>query len=93
MTKAMLHIDPKEGIYFDCLNHAGDYDVCTIVSTLCNVLVASCLRRNIEPRTYESGHVTLDINRAEKSLTEVFNAVWDVFKQVAEQHPDCVELY
>lgn len=93
MTKVMMHISSHGDIYFDCLNHAGDYTVCAIVSTLCNVLVSACIRSNIEPREYKPGHVTLDIEKTEYPLIEVFRSVWDVFLQVAEQYPDCVEIY
>ena len=93
MTKTMLHIGAKGDIYFDCLNHAGDYTVCAIVSTLCNVLVSACIRSGIEPKDYDSGHVCLDVGKAEYPLIEVFRSVWDVMIQLAEQHPDCVEIY
>ena len=93
MTKTMMHIGSYGDIYFDCLNHSGDYTVCAIVSTLCNVLVSACIRSKIEPREYKAGHVTIDIDKAEFPLIEVFRSVWDVMLQVAEQYPDCVEIY
>lgn len=93
MTKVMMHLENYNEIYFDCVNHSDDHDVCTIVSTLCNVLVMACNRARWKPSVYEEGHVMIDIPNASLGLQEVFYAVKNVFEEVAEQNPDNVKLY
>lgn len=94
MTKIMLRIsENRHDIYFDCLNHAGDHDVCTIISTLCNVLVAECIRLGSKPSVYEEGHVHIDIEYATPQTVEVFKAVEMVFKEIEKNHPDIVKIY
>jgi len=93
MTKAIFQYD--KGLMFDCVNHAGDHDVCTIVSTLCGVLVIACKRfdKDFEPTIYNEGHVRIDVSRADDSLKEVFRTVEAVMKQAAKQHPDYIKIY
>lgn len=94
MTKIILTITAnRKDIFFDCLNHTGDHDVCTIISTLCNVLVAECLRLNTKPTIYEEGHVRIDLEYASAPTIEVFRAVEEVFKGVERNHPDIVKVY
>ena len=93
MTKVMMNKDKHNNIMFDCQNHADDYDVCTIVSTLCNVLVESCFRAGGEPTIYNPGHVRIDITKAQEDTVEVFETVFEVMKQAAKQHPDYIKIY
>lgn len=92
MTKVLMNIDELNGIMYDCLNHSDDYDVCTIMSTLSNVLVEAALRAGYEPKEYQKGHVRIDIP-AGTSVTETFRAVEGVIHQVAEQHPEYIKIY
>ena len=94
MTKAMLNIDPlNKSIMFDCSNHADDHDACTIMSTLSNVLVESCLRAGVYPTDYDSGHVRIDIEYADDKTIDTFETVFDVMKQAADQQPDHIRIY
>lgn len=93
MTKVMMHINKSGDIMYDCQNHADDHDVCTIMSTLCNVLVEATFMANNEPTIYNSGHVRIDITDADYPTLEVFRAVMGVIKQAAEQHPDFIKIY
>ena len=92
MTKVMINIDDISGIFFDCINHADDHDACTIMSTLCNVLVAECFRQGKEPTIYNKGHVRIDLPYSDEAF-EVFAAVEEAMKQAAKQHPDHIKIY
>jgi uncharacterized protein YsxB (DUF464 family) len=93
MTKVMFNIDSHNTIMFDCVNHAENYDVCTIVSTLCNVLVEAAARADCEPTIYNPGHVRIDITKAQDDTLEIFETVMAVMKQAAEQHPEFIKIY
>lgn len=80
-------------IMYDCINHAGDHDVCTIVSTLTNVLVEATFAIGYEPTTYDEGHVRLDIPDADFVTMELFRIVLKQLKEVANQHPDYLKIY
>lgn len=92
MTKILMNIKP-DSVYMDCINHANNHDVCTIISTLCNVCVAECIRNGISPKIYEDGHVLIDAVFADKKASEVFEAVALTLSQVAEEHPTYVRIY
>lgn len=92
MTKVIFNIKPDMA-YFDCLQHSEDHDVCTIVSTLCNVLVAECMRSGVAPKVYAPGHVCISAEKVDAKCIEVFEAVHTVFAQVEEQHSENVKLY
>ena len=93
MTKVIMHIDNYGEIFFDCLNHNSDYDICTIISTLCNVLVVETIRAHWQPKVYEPGHVTIEMSNADEKVAEVFRAVLRVFEDVQEQHPNQIKIY
>lgn len=93
MTKVMMNIDRQNNIMFDCVNHADNYDACTIVSTLCNVLVEASCRADCEPTIYNPGHVRLDIPKAQNDTLEIFETVMAVMKQAADQHPEFIKIY
>lgn len=92
MTKVMMNIDDISGIFFDCINHADDHDACTIMSTLCNVLVAECFRQDREPTIYNKGHVRIDMPYSDAAF-EVFAAVEEAMRQAMHQHPDHIKIY
>lgn len=92
MTKVMMNIDDISGIFFDCINHAEDHDACTIMSTLCNVLVEECFREGCEPTIYNKGHVRIDMPYSTKAF-EMFSTVEAVMKQAANQHPEFIKIY
>lgn len=93
MTKAIMNIDDLGNIFFDCINHADDHDACTIVSTLCNVLVEACFREDKEPTIYNKGHVRIDISNADEKTIAVFRTVEKVMLQAADQHPEHIQIY
>lgn len=93
MTKVIMNIDKQSNIMFDCMNHADDHDVCTIISTLCNVLVEECFAIGNEPTVYNPGHVRIDITEAPYPAIEVFRAVGKQIQRVSIQNPDHVKIY
>ena len=95
MTKVIFQFDKDGSLMFDCINHSGDHDVCTIVSTLCNVLVEACARfdSNFEPTVYNEGHVRIDMNMTDDALRDTFHTVEGVMHHVMHQHPEHIKIY
>ena len=92
MTKVMMNIDEISGMYYEVIEHSDDHDVCTIISTLSNVIVEECFVEGHEPTIYNSGHVRVDMPYSKEAYT-VFRAVEGVLHQVARQNPECVKIY
>ena len=92
MTKVMMNIDEISGMYYECLEHSDDHDVCTIASTLSNVLVEQCFIEGHEPTIYNSGHVRIDMPFSQQAYA-VFRAVEGVFHQLERQHPENIKIY
>ena len=93
MTKAILTIDESSNLMFDCENHAGDHDACTIMATLCNVLVTRTLKLKREPTTYTPGHVRLDIPNADLETITIFQTVYETMEQAAKLQPEFIKIY
>lgn len=93
MTKVILNIDESSRLMFDCINHSDDHDVCTIVSTLCNVLVAEADRIDIEPTVYNKGHVRIDIPFADQITQIVFQDVMRCIQEAEHQNPQYLRVY
>lgn len=94
-TKVLFTYNKDGSLLFDCYNHAGDHDVCTIVSTLCNVLVEACVRfdLNFEPTIYNKGHVRIDLSMTNDEIREIFHVVEGVMHQAMHQHPEHIYIY
>lgn len=93
MTKAILTIDESDNMMFDCINHADDHDACTIMSTLCNVMVQRTIDLDREPTIYNKGHVRIDIPNADQVTKAVFQTVYKVMEQAARQQSDFIRTY
>lgn len=78
----------RDSVFLDCVNHAGDYDVCTIISTLCRVLALQT-----EPTVYEPGHVKIIDDHASEETKAVFRAVERTMRDAAEAHPEHITIY
>ena len=92
MTNVIMYIDPVNGIMYDCLNHSGNETVCTIMSTLTNVLVEAAERAGKDPTVYMPGHVRIDLPPG-TNAEETFRTVQAVIQQAAEQHPEHIRIY
>lgn len=99
MTKVMCKINNDDtkmdgSIFFDCMNHAGNREVCIMCSTLCNVLQAACERAKVGDIMESEAHMQISVDKiADGALLEVFASVMEVFKGVAEQFPDMCKVY
>lgn len=93
VTKVMYNADPMNGIYYECLNHADDHDVCTIISTLSNVMVEACLKADCEPTEYSKGHVRIDMPLTDDYTLYVCDTVFKQIQNVARLHPENVKIY
>lgn len=93
MTKVKINIDKNKNIFFDCYQHAGTRDVCIMASTVCNMVIVSCQKRNISPLTDEDGHLTYCIEYADDGLLEVVKCAEEVFKEISDQFPEHLKLY
>ena len=94
MTKVIMNFDEDGSIMFDCLNHSGDYDVCTIASTLTNVLVEAVFDIGREPTTYNPGHVRIDVPAMyAHKVRDTFRIVKKVFDRVQKQYPENIKIY
>jgi hypothetical protein len=94
MTKVIISMGEDGGaFFFDCENHSGDHDVCTITSTLCNVVVARCQEKGYKIDEYREGHVRIAGNRCDEQTNAVLRSVLRVFEQVQEQNPGALKVY
>ena len=93
MTKEMMNIDSKGGIYFDCRDHAENKDVCIMCSTLSNLLIVACMDYGIEPKDDVDGHLSFDIVDAPVELVKLFRWVQTVFDAMQTQFPDYLTVY
>lgn len=93
-TKVIINVGEDGGaFFFDCENHSGDHDVCTIASTLCNVVVARCLERGYKIDAYEPGHVRIAGDHCDEQTSTILRTVLSVFEQVQEQTPRLLKVY
>ena len=92
MTKVMMNIDEISGMYYECIEHSDDHDVCTIVSTLSNVIAEECFIEGHEPTIYNTGQVRVDMPYSKEAYT-VFRVVEGVMHQAARQHPENIKIY
>lgn len=93
MSKVIITIEGDGNIYFEVVNHSENYDVCTIVSTLCNVMIKAMERHKFPVLTQEEGHVRIIVNHADDALVELTKTIRDTFYEVEDQHPYFVKVY
>lgn len=78
-------------VFVDVDGHAGDHDVCTIISTVCNMIVMA-LPENVEPEIYSDGRVRIIRDAAERKLIDVVMTAEDVFRELQDRYPDCIKV-
>ena len=94
MTKVIISIADNGGaFFFDCENHSDDHDVCTIASTLCNVIVSWCMERGYRIDDYKPGHVRITGDDCDKATDALLRTILRVFEQVQEQNPAFIKVY
>lgn len=92
MTNVILHISDA-GVFYDAEYHAGEHDVCTILSTITSMLIAEAERCGIKPSIQEKGHCRIGIPDAKYETVEVFECADEVLKDLAKQHPAYIKLW
>lgn len=94
MTKLIMDIaEDDSSLYFECIMHAGDHDVCRSISTACNILILRCDKKEYDVDVYEPGHVRINIEQADPSTCAVARALLDLFLYLEEENPDYVKVY
>lgn len=94
MTKVILDIKRDDGpVWFDCQGHAGDREVCGMVSTLLNFLVVYMEERGEEPVIYEKGHLRFDIEYSNMQINRVFQAVIKTLQALQKEYPERLKVY
>jgi len=94
MTKVIISMGEDGGaFFFDCENHSKDHDVCTIASTLCNVVVARCLEKGYKIDDYKPGHVRIAGDHCDEQTNAVLRSVLYCFEEVQEQNPGLIKVY
>jgi len=91
MTRVTITID-KGICYLDCIEHSEDHDVCTIVSSVLNVILMS-YPDDYEPEIYEPGHVRIMDNNASEETKAVFKAAKRTLQALAMQEPKYIKVF
>lgn len=93
MTEIRLSITREDGpLWFDCRGHAGDREVCGMVSTLLNFLVVYMSERGYTPSVYEPGHLQFDIYISDMHINRVFRAAVTTLRQLENHYPDNLKV-
>lgn len=93
MTKVQLSITREDGpLWFDCIGHAGDREVCGMISTLLNFLVLYMQDRGVTPTIYEKGHLQFDMYMSNVHVNRVFRNVKKTMEALELQYPDNIKV-
>ena len=93
MTEVRLNIVREDGpLWFDERGHAGDREVCGMISTLLNFLVVYMDERGFEPNVYSDGHVQYDIYMSNMHVNRVFRSVVKTLEALELQYPDNIKV-
>lgn len=77
--------------FLDVEGHAGDHDLCTIISTIANMVAAS-LPEGVEPDIYTDGRVMIKRDVAERRVIAVMEVAEMLFKELEEEFPDKIKV-
>ena len=94
MTTIRLDITREDGpLWFDCREHAGDREVCGMISTLLNFLVIYMSGEGVVPTVYEKGHLQFDLYVSNRNINKVFRAVETTLKSLETHYPEHIKVY
>ena len=94
MTKVIINTgEDGRSFFFDCENHSGDHDVCTVASTLCNVVVSRCQEKGYRIDDYRPGHVCAHGDHCDESTSAILRTVLHVFEELQEQNAGLIKIY
>jgi uncharacterized protein YsxB (DUF464 family) len=93
MTEVRLEITREDGpLWFDCIGHAGDREVCGMISTLLNFLVVYMAGEGKCPSIYEPGHLQFEEYMSNKRINDVFKAVVTTLSELSVHYPDNLKI-
>ena len=93
MTEVRLSITREDGpLWFDCRGHAGDREVCGMISTLLNFLVIYMQEEGITPTVYEKGHLQFDVYMSNLHINKVFRRAVKTLGMLELQYPDNIKV-
>lgn len=87
-TIATMTIDEDDVIIYKCEEHAGNREVCLMVSTISNLLICECLAHSIQPIEYGLGIVHLEIKHPTDAQKEVFTAAFYMLDAISKSFPE-----
>lgn len=89
ITEEKMRIDAKGNIDFEIRNHSEKRDVCIMVSTIKELLIAACERSDVDPGCIHEGDgvVIMHIRGASYPLVETFRAAQKTFHHIEDQFP------
>lgn len=94
MTTVRLDITREDGpLWFDAQDHAGDREVCGMISTVLNFLVIYMSELGETPKIYDKGHLQFDLYVSNTHINRVFRAVETTLKQLETYYPDHIKVY
>lgn len=94
MTEVRMTITREDGpLWFDCRGHAGDREVCGMISTVLNFLVIYMSDQGIVPKIYDKGHLQFEIYASNLHINRVFRAVETTLKQLEIYYPENIKVY
>lgn len=93
MTEIRLEITNEDGpLRFDSIGHAGDREVCGMISTLLNFLVIYMQGLGITPTIYEKGHLQFEIYVSNSHINKVFRDAVKTLEALEIHHPDNIKV-
>lgn len=94
MTTVRLDITREDGpLWFDAKDHAGDREVCGMISTVLNFLVIYMSELGVAPKIYDKGHLQFEVYVSNVHINRVFRAVETTLKQLETHYPEHIKVY
>lgn len=94
MTTVRLDITREDGpLWFDVKDHAGDREVCGMISSVLNFLVIYMSELGETPKIYDKGHLQFDLYTTNTHINRVFRAVETTLKSLEIHYPEHIKVY
>lgn len=93
MTRVIFHVGGGSA-YIDINMHSGDHDVCTMISTIANVIICGTEERgNIVTKVYEPGHVRMCGEHIDTHDMHILEAARTALECIEDEHPEHIRIY
>ena len=94
MTEVRLDITREDGpLWFDVRYHAGDREVCGMISTVLNFLVIYMAEMGVSPEVYDKGHLQFELYISNIHINRVFRAVETTLKALEMHYPEHIKVH